>query len=324
LVLGPSNDALGVLIDTNRIEAGDSPATSGGVTMRTFQNKPVVELTNNWIKGGAGSWTRAVNAFNSAPGTIIADNEMFAGDQVGNNNGTSFAMIISGEAVVDGNRINHDPVETGACVAPAPWYWCGGIESEGSTVDFTNNVVYGMEAPKSVGIFIAEGEVPFGYVLMANNTIDGGGLDAGQNISAALACRTSQGQNAQIGDFSNNILTGGAGTNSFGFYEDDQTNGRTCEPTSYDNNAIYDVDNAHRQWAAGGFAVLLPSVAAVNALGYASGNVDTDCELDATWHLGANSPCIDAGIMMNAPDHDFEGDDRPQGGGVDIGADERE
>jgi hypothetical protein len=179
-----------------------------------------------------------------------------------------------------------------------------------------------MSAPKSVGMFIGEGEVPFGDVELNGNTIDGG---PGGLISTAVACRTTQGVQAMIGDVRNNILTGGSGTTTWGLYEDDQTNMRTCQPDNYENNAIYDVDNAHRQWTAGGFAIVLPSVAAVNmTLNYAANNVDTDCTLDGSWHLMPGSPCVDAGTMTEAPITDFDGDDRPLGAGIDIGADESE
>lgn len=40
------------------------------------------------------------------------------------------------------------------------------------------------------------------------------------------------------------------------------------------------------------------------------------------YHLTANSLCINAGTATNAPPNDFEGDSRPYGSGVDIGADE--
>ena len=56
------------------------------------------------------------------------------------------------------------------------------------------------------------------------------------------------------------------------------------------------------------------------------GNIDgdplfTDAE-NGDYHLSAGSPCIDAGTASGAPGEDFEGDLRPQGAGVDIGADE--
>jgi hypothetical protein len=40
------------------------------------------------------------------------------------------------------------------------------------------------------------------------------------------------------------------------------------------------------------------------------------------FHLQAGSPLIDAGSASGAPDHDFDGEARPLGAGVDIGADE--
>jgi vacuolar-type H+-ATPase subunit F/Vma7 len=40
------------------------------------------------------------------------------------------------------------------------------------------------------------------------------------------------------------------------------------------------------------------------------------------FHLTSSSPCIDTGTSEDAPNHDIEGDDRPQGLGYDIGADE--
>lgn len=52
---------------------------------------------------------------------------------------------------------------------------------------------------------------------------------------------------------------------------------------------------------------------------YTSGN---DPLLDAAWHLTADSPCKDAGTSTGAPDTDIDGDDRPIGPGIDIGADE--
>ncbi len=38
------------------------------------------------------------------------------------------------------------------------------------------------------------------------------------------------------------------------------------------------------------------------------------------FHLTENSPCVDAGDSINAPDFDFDGNPRPQGAGFDIGA----
>ena len=40
------------------------------------------------------------------------------------------------------------------------------------------------------------------------------------------------------------------------------------------------------------------------------------------FHLTSSSPAIDAGTTSGAPSTDFEGNTRPQGPGIDIGADE--
>ena len=55
-----------------------------------------------------------------------------------------------------------------------------------------------------------------------------------------------------------------------------------------------------------------------------TGNIGTDpLFVDAStgdYHLQTGSPCIDAGTSQNAPSTDFEGTNRPQGVGFDIGA----
>ena len=60
--------------------------------------------------------------------------------------------------------------------------------------------------------------------------------------------------------------------------------------------------------------------------GYAgAGNIDADPRFVNTaadnYHLQTNSPCIDAGSSENAPDHDIDNNDRPQGW-YDMGSDE--
>lgn len=331
-VFGPSNDPAGVLITDNVIEAGDSVgsnfANSTGIRLLDFMNRPVVEIVGNTILGGTARWTRGINAFNSAPGTLIADNDIHAGSQFGGDNFTSsFGMIISGDLVVDSNRINADPALAGTC--PSAVFWCGGIESEGATATITNNVIFGLTAPRSAALYMSDGEVPFGELLIDSNTLDGGNsLGVANGISAALGCRTNQGVNAMVGRIRNNILGGGEAVNRFGMYEDNQGGSRTCEPEFYENNDIWfsvsaaSVDNAHRQWLPGGPQNLLPTVTEVNMQSYATGNFSDDPLLDATWHLAPGSPCIDAGVPTEAPPEDFEGDPRPQGAEVDVGADE--
>ncbi|MBC8231637.1 hypothetical protein H8E77_18970, partial [bacterium] len=56
------------------------------------------------------------------------------------------------------------------------------------------------------------------------------------------------------------------------------------------------------------------------------GNIDADPLFvdpeNGDFHLTVDSPCIDTGTLEGSPEFDFEGDPRPQGDGVDMGADE--
>jgi hypothetical protein len=329
-VQGAQTVAVGPLIDSNLIESGDTTAATFAVDFRDFSNKGVAEISNNDIRGGDGRYTRGINGFAIGAGTVIRGNTVHAGSLVaGGNFRSSFAMIISGNLLVEGNWVNTDPNLVGDC-GTLQTFWCGGIESEGATVTLNNNIVMGMPGVRSAGIFMSDGEVPFGMIIMNGNTVGGGG-DANHNNgnSAALACRTNQGTNARIGNIRNNILLGGASVNRWAFYEDDQQSALTCEPSVYENNLFHfptqanTNDNAHRRWSGGGNASTLTDATAVNAaLSYAQNNTQQDPLLDATWHLMSGSPAIDAGTTPEAPATDIDGETRPQGNGIDVGADE--
>jgi hypothetical protein len=181
---------------------------------------------------------------------------------------------------------------------------------------------------------VSDGEQPLGLLIVNGNTLDAGGGNTGglrAAVSSAMVCRTDGGVHAQVGRIANNILQGGTGLARYGFYEDDQAGARTCAPITYENNDIFfptmaspPTDNAHRQWTSGGVAVPLATVAEVNLLTYAQYNFTDDpgFTADGTYHLDTGSPCIDQGTPTDAPPTDMDGDARPQGGGVDVGADE--
>ena len=245
---------------------------------------------------------------------------------------TSFAMFLSGYSVLEGNRINHDPNEVGTCQG-AISYWCGGIEAIGATTTITNNVIFGMPSQRSVALHMGDGEVPLGLITVNGNVLDGGGAPHGGSIttvrSTALSCsHNGQGVAAKVGRINNNIILGGLGANRFGFFEETNTNGKSCEPITYYNNDIFfptltgSTDNAHRRWTNAGHEVLLPTVAEVNLELYGQDNFTADPMLDATFHLQAGSQCIDAGTDVDAPATDMDGEPRPQGAEVDVGADE--
>jgi hypothetical protein len=333
-IQGPANDPItGVLIEDNEITAGDANDICHALQV-SFAGAPRIQLHRNRIKGGACPRNRAVDIPNASFGTEIYDNELFAGQCTGTNNfHQSFALHIGGYGAIDGNRINHDPAETGTCELMDPARWCGGIEEGGITGSIPNNLIHGMIASaRSAGIFMGEGEQAFGLVIINGNTIDPGGQVAGgavrANISAAFSCTTSQGTNAVVGHIGNNILMGGEGLNRYGFYEPNQGGGRTCEPITYENNNIFfsttvvGTDVVHRHYD--GSTAYQWTLADLNMQTYATANIDTDPKIDpASYpHLLPISPCIDAGTTNNAPADDIDGDARPAGAGIDIGADE--
>jgi len=55
---------------------------------------------------------------------------------------------------------------------------------------------------------------------------------------------------------------------------------------------------------------------------WGAGNIDLKQYLTPDGHLQTGPPCIDAGTGSGAPSTDFDGEPRPSGSGVDIGADE--
>ncbi len=346
---GPANDPLGVLIQNNVIGAGDTPGRSSAINFNfnSGGERHVAEIVANTITGGTGSSSRAIQGFAMGDGSVVRGNDIFAGDGRGstnfNNFHTSFAMIISSEPggpsgaiTIDANRINADPNLTGNCLNPPNNFFCGGIESEGATAVITNNIVFGMESPRSTGIFLGDGEVPFGEVILNGNTVGGGGFRAGPGglgLSAALSCRTNQGTNAFVGNVRNNILLGGLSANRFGFYEqeDFNNNSRTCSPVIYENNDIFfppqpnATDNAHRRHTGGGNIVLHATAADVDTNEtWSMNNIAADCQLDSTFHIATGTMCTDGGTATEAPAMDFDGEARPKGAGIDIGADEAE
>ena len=101
----------------------------------------------------------------------------------------------------------------------------------------------------------------------------------------------------------NNII---AYNNNGGLYKDASSN-----PT-HNHNCI--VLNTSYDYSSG----LLRGVTDIQE-GVAPGFVDYGA---GDFHLANGSPCIDFGESSGSPSYDYDGDSRPQGQGVDIGADE--
>jgi hypothetical protein len=322
---GAPSGNLGALVERNKIQGGDSSELTIGIDV---SNSSFAEIASNEIKGGTGTWTRCIAiAASAASGTVIKSNDLHAGSCAGNN--TTFAISLGQgvDAEVDANRINADPAQLGTCPGFAGSWWTGGIESEGSVATIRNNVVFGVPSPRSAAILLAdcEGLCQVGQAVVSGNTLDGGGQppNGSDTVSAAVVFKTWKAtQNVVVGRVTGNILLGGKAANRFGGYEDVYLAGSTARPKDFDNNDITGVSAHYLLWN-GSAVTAINNITDVNSfVNGANDNVDFSCPLDATFHLGAGSPCIDKGTANDASASDIDGDPRPMGSAIDIGADE--
>jgi len=323
LISSPSINPSGPLLESNYVQAGDVSGQGFSIGVRLYSGGPTVnvaEIRGNTVYGGEASYTRGIESTGSSPDMIIEANHVFAGSTPLGASGSSFAITINGEGTVNGNFINTDPAEVGAC--PVSTFWCGGIEVVAASGPITNNVAFGMPAPKSAAVLLWDGEIPFGDIVVNGNTLDGGGVPSG-TLSSAIACQAfRQATTSPVGRIRNNILLGGIGGTRFGMYEE-ATMGSFCSPEAFDNNDIHAADVLYRHWDGSAF-ITLTTTAVINGLPWADANISVDPMLDSTFHLQGGSQCIDAGTLTEAPPVDFDGDPRPLGLGIDIGADEAE
>jgi hypothetical protein len=340
IVLGPSNDIKGPLLKDNRITGGNSSSTSNpcedsvGVALQYAGTVSGIgtaaEIRKNVIRAGQCKSAHAVVSFTNADGTSIVDNDISAGVAVA---GSSFGIVVAGSSVIDGlilidrNRINADKTITMGCSPISGTQWCGGIDSQAAKATITNNVIFGVMAPKSTAVWLRNPEIAPKTVILHSNYLDGGGTANLQGSqSSAIVLTVNNGTNTTVGRIRNNILVGGAGNARFGAYEDSAL-GKTCKPEKLDNNDFWVPqlslnDALYRTWD-GAVGLPLNMLLGVNALNNSSNNISADPKVDATFHLMTGSPCIDSGTSNEAPDHDMDNDTRPKNGNYDIGADEK-
>jgi hypothetical protein len=315
---GTPADPDGALITGNVVLGGTGPSAGGAITAATS-----VEIRQNRMSGGTFSYARGLMLSPTAGATVkVVDNDVEAPNCP--TGGTAFAITVlgAGDAVLDGNRVNLDAATVGACNGNLTG-WSGGIEIQGGdgSRTITNNVVAGIAAPKSAALvlFNAEGAAP--STAVNGNVLLGDGKAGTGTVSAALVLRAGTGNTVIMGRVRNNLFfDGGNGDSDYCVYED-STAMKTCKPEALENNAFGSCGVEYRQWD-GSSGTDLTSMAAVEGLAFAAGNFASDCDIDASFHLPPSSACIDAGIASEAPPSDFEGDSRPQGAAVDVGADE--
>ena len=329
-----TTDAAGVLIENNDITSGNA-VQSVGVAIESASPAvtSLVNLSSNTIRSGTARRSIGVFALRAATGSKISNTDITSGGTAG---GANTGIQINSPVTVDRNRVNLDRTATGACTQTTSW--CAGIFVEGATTTITNNIVIGPRGQKTTGILMAEFEIPAGSVTLANNYFDGGGsgpngVGSTRNTSSAVVLQISSNTNAGltgiVGRISNNILSGGANSDRFGIREDAPQN-KTIHPVFVNTNlftftsAVGRNDTIYREASSGGFPIDYSAVFLFegNSGITAAGNDEGDPLLDASWHLGDKSPCIDQGGGTDGPAKDFEGDARPAGLAIDIGHDE--
>ncbi len=330
-VIAPSNSLQGALIENNDITAGNAPNTeSAGILTSTTPKgagKVYVDIINNRVRGGKCKFTSALLIHDSGKGTTIAANDIVGGEGL---DWSSWGINVSGIATIDSNKINVDATSRPKCAVSKNW--CGGIRSESSTTIITNNVSFGANHSRGVGLFLGEFEQPTGTVIVNSNYLDGGGNGSGITAAIALQHGDCCGKVATVGRIINNILAAGSGGQRFGVYEVKVTNPsvRQAHPETLQNNLFFlptptSLDALYHFWN-GQNVSLKKTDADVNALaaqlGPVSGNFSADPLVDATYHLQAGSPAIDKGIATDAPALDIDGEARPKGAAHDVGPDE--
>lgn len=331
-VLGPSNAPAGLQLDHDSISSGAAQDASIGVLLDVLtnpNNTPVIGLTASVVHGGAAPLSVGVLLAASGSGTIVQRSDIAGGASTGTANGLlgSWGIVARGTATIDGNRINTDPTNVGTCAAIAGPPFCGGgLISQGSTSIITNNVILGAKGPRTAGVFLTAAEGVAGSVVLNANTIAGGGSAVPASLSTALAFGPAAG-NLVVGRVRNNILLSGVNATRYGAFEVDASN-KTAHPEAFTNDWFYDTvtsgstDVVYRFWnGTSGQDLTIDQLDTLVSNGPSACDKN-DPKLDPSYHLLNDSPCIDKGTSTEAPAKDRDGDPRPLGNAVDIGADE--
>ncbi len=340
-VFAPTVDQTGALIDSNLIQGGTSTTSWVGIAFDNKGGAPgnpsVAIVSNNRIRGGSAMNTSGINAFSCGATTTFFKNDILAGTSTapGSGAGTSWAIQAFGKATYDSNTLNADQVNTGSCASSS---LCGGFASYSSTSVLTNNVVMGVKGPRTTALLLSEAELAAGVVVANGNYFDGagGGLLAGaQSISSAIQLKNCNGGNCGvntvIGKIRNNILMGGLNQLRYGVYEE-QLQQKTAHPSAFEYNDIFfstqagRTDTLYHFWngaAATDLATTALIISTVPTNPVPNNLYNVDPQVSATKHLVTpGSPMIDKGTATEAPPKDIDGDTRPRGQAVDIGADE--
>jgi len=222
--------------------------------------------------------------------------------------GISAGSLYSGHAsltltnnIITENVANEEYSEAGGISAYSR------MSGSSTTLNLTNNIIAENSAYDSAGIYAASCDSSNTRLTLTNNTITGNiATDDGGGITAV--CQRCDTPSTTVLNLINEIIWGNtAGDDGDDLYLGYVWPGSTTTVNVtysdigniYNNNAIYNDDGTNindNPWFRNPGA--------------------------GDYHLTEDSSCIDKGKLEGAPTTDFEGDPRPYGDGVDIGADE--
>jgi hypothetical protein len=286
----------------------------------------VADLIENTIRSGAAPMSAGVVAATSGPGTMLKRNDIIAGSSTGGLIG-SWGIIVSSAMTLEANRINAHESDVGTCSSTD--VLCGGIASLSAATTIVSNVVRGPIGPRTCAVLLAEDERAAAPVVVNGNTLDGAGGAVGDaTLSAAVVLWNRTGTEAVVGKIRNNILLGGKNALRYGVYEL-AVESKTAHPAALDNNDFWNApparsgDFAYHLWnGTTALDVLFPDLVTKVTNPVPAGNLSVDPLLTSDYHIEATSPVIDKGTSVEAPLKDMDGQGRPKGAAVDIGADE--
>jgi putative metal-binding protein/uncharacterized protein DUF1565 len=243
---------------------------------------------------------------------------------------SSFGVSVEdgSDLIIDSARINPpnlSPPQSCGCddgdADPTNDPWCGGVHVIDGSIQMSNSTAFGFGGPHSAAVVLTAG-APADMVLNANALVGPVAGPPTHVATAAIVLDATTGEPA-FGRIRNNVLLGGGpGPQRYGVFEQGAMGARP-RPETVDHDAFNDLDVAYRVWD-GSAAQDLATTVDFGMLPFATDDFDENCFVNADLHLAPGSACVDRGTEEEAPDHDADGDARPQGGGVDVGIDEVE
>lgn len=308
-----------VTVDANLIQGNHAGAGHGGGIRTQFVNGldisnanvnswHNVTLTNNMIVNNVAGWSGAGVSLQDTVRSLIANNTIVHNDSTA----TVAATFTSGNPNLSANQPAgiasepHSPALTAAIPNPPQF----NTVRDFSNPSLSNNIVWQNRSfhyevdtsvvPAAAGLVPSLSQTTVGECLPGATYWDLGVLGGGFTLSPVSSVLTD--------------TTGYDASNTSGdpdLLKPYCNGGRTLVSTPGAIAALPALDEGGNAWIDVRFG---PLVTAWNA------NDPSGSAWDH--HIGAGSSGLDNGTATGAPDHDFDGDARPQGAAVDRGADE--